>query len=246
MLTIMLNYEPITNVHPPPRAIPPPSLSGPTRSYQAVSSSSSLSSSSTITVIVCHRRHRCHHGVGCCFVPSAATVILILVRHPHPCCPTPPQPHQRQNHRSLAPVLLPPCDPPPPHRLPALSALSIAHGAILDWHAASTPSGTTRRVPIPPVPPLSKDGPIVPAPLSRPPRCLRSPLRQPELDPPSLLGPPPPVGRQQRQHVDIDARPWHLRHHIISVVRGIVGVGCGLCFWDVFVECVVVFFFCVC
>ena len=94
-------------------------------------------------------------------------------RHPHHCCPTPPQPHQRRNHHSLAPVLLPTCDPPPPRRLvPALSALSIAHGAIFDWHAASTPSGTARRVPIPPVPPLSKDGPIVPAPPSRPPRCI--------------------------------------------------------------------------
>jgi hypothetical protein len=42
----------------------------------------------------------------------------------------------------------------------------------LDWHAASAPSGTTRQVPIPPMPSLSKDGPIVPAPPSRPPRCL--------------------------------------------------------------------------
>ena len=79
MLTIMLNYEPITNVHPPPQAISPPLLSGPTRLYQAVSSSSSMLSSSTIAVVVCHHRYRCHHGVGCCFVPSAATVILILV-----------------------------------------------------------------------------------------------------------------------------------------------------------------------
>jgi len=83
MLTIMLNYEPITNVHPPPRAISPLSLSGPTRSYQAVSLSSSSSLLSTIAVIVCHRRHCCHHGVGCCFVPSASTVILILVVQCH-------------------------------------------------------------------------------------------------------------------------------------------------------------------
>ena len=42
----------------------------------------------------------------------------------------------------------------------------------LGWQAASTPSGTTRRVPIQPVPPLLKDRPIMPAPPSRPPRCL--------------------------------------------------------------------------
>jgi hypothetical protein len=85
---------------------------------------------------------------------------------------TPPQPHQQRNHRRLTPVLLPPCDPPPPRRRHALSAFSIIHGAILDRHAASTSSGTTRRVPLPPAPPLSKDGPIAPAPPSRLPRCI--------------------------------------------------------------------------
>ena len=68
----------------------------------------------------------------------------------------------------------PPCPrspPPPPHHL-AFSALLIAHGAILDRHAASTPFGTTRQVPLPPTPPLSKDGTIAPAPPSWPPRCL--------------------------------------------------------------------------
>ena len=70
--------------------------------------------------------------------------------------------------------------PPPPRSPPPLiavapsplSALSIAHGAILDRHAASTPSGTTRRVPLPPAPPFSKDGTIAPALPSWPPRCL--------------------------------------------------------------------------
>ena len=156
MLTIMLNYDPITNVHPPP------SLSGPTRSYQAVSSSLSLSSSSTIAVIVCHRRHRRHHGVGCCFVPSAPTIILIFAvqRRRNP---------TNEGITAASPPFSSPPAIPPPHRLPALSALLIAHGAILDWHAASMPSGMTRRVPIPPVPPLSKDGQIVPAPPSWPP-----------------------------------------------------------------------------
>jgi len=66
----------------------------------------------------------------------------------------------------------PPCSPPPPCRRHTLSAVSIAHGVILDRHAASMPSGTTRQVPLPPVPPFSKDGTIAPAPPSRPPRCL--------------------------------------------------------------------------
>jgi hypothetical protein len=79
----------------------------------------------------------------------------------------PPQPNQLQNHHRLAPVLL-----PPPRRRRALSTLSIAHGAILDRHAASTPSGTMRQVPLLPMPPLSKDRTFAPALPSRPPRCL--------------------------------------------------------------------------
>ena len=62
--------------------------------------------------------------------------------------------------------------PPPPRCHCALSALLIAHGAILDRHAALTPSGTTRRVPLPSAPPFLKDRTIAPAPPSRPPRCL--------------------------------------------------------------------------
>ena len=86
--------------------------------------------------------------------------------HPHPCRLPPPQPYQRRNQSRLAPVLL------PPHRRHGLSALLIAHGAILDLHGVSTPSGTTWRVPLPPAPPLSKEGTIAPAPPSQPPRCL--------------------------------------------------------------------------
>jgi hypothetical protein len=41
---------------------------------------------------------------------------------------------------SSATVLLPPCDPPPPRCRRALSALSIAHGAVMNRHAACTPS----------------------------------------------------------------------------------------------------------
>ena len=98
-------------------------------------------------------RHQ--HGVGCCLVPPAATVILILAVQR---CRNPT--NDRINAAS------------PPFSSPPRSALSIAHGTILDRHAASTPSGTTRRVPLPPAPPFSKDGTIAPAPPSGPPRCL--------------------------------------------------------------------------
>ena len=67
------------------------------------------------------------------------------------------------DQRRLALILL-----HPHHRL-AFSALSITHGAILDRHAASTPSGTMRQLPLLPAPPLLKDGTIAPAPPSRPP-----------------------------------------------------------------------------
>jgi hypothetical protein len=46
----------------------------------------------------------------------------------------------------------------------------------------------------------------------------RSPLRRPELDPLALLGQPPPVERWRRQHVDVDARPWRLRHRKVWCV----------------------------
>ena len=146
---------------------------------------------------------------------------------------------------SSPPAILP-LPPPPPRRLPALSTLSIAHGAILDWHASSTPSGTTRRGA-----PLVKRRANCASAAVTAAAMPRSPLRRPELDPPSLIGPPPPVGRRRRQHVDVDARPWHLRHRIISIVRGSWS---GL--WNVFLGCfhgvllssywVVFFFVCVC
>ena len=70
-------------------------------------------------------------------VRPAATVILILVV---------------QRCRNPTNDGINAASPPfsPPRRSRALSALSIAHGAILDRHAASTASGTARRVPLPP------------------------------------------------------------------------------------------------
>ena len=69
---------------------------------------------------------------------------------------------------------------------------------------------------------------------------------------PSLLGPPPPVGRRRRQHGEVDARPCQPGDAIttpcqrrptfmvISVVRWVVGVRCGCVgvFLDVTDSCV--------
>ena len=118
----------------------PPSSSIPTTHYLAVSSSSS---SSTNAVIIRHCRHPCHHRVGCCLVPPAATSILTIIVHRR-CNPT----------NDGVPAASPHCDPPPrrrrtrrrrAHRRRALSALSIAHGAVMDWHAASMPFLPVRR-----------------------------------------------------------------------------------------------------
>ena len=122
-----------------------------------------------LVIVVVVNQHRCCPPSPP-LLPSRGWLLLGATcrhRHPHHCRPTPPQPYQRRNRCCLTPVLL-----PPRGRRRALSALLIAHGAILDRHAASTPSGTTRRVPLPPAPPFSKDGTIAPAPPSWPPRCL--------------------------------------------------------------------------
>ena len=151
----MIN-DTITNSNP--RHEPSPSSSsGPTRSWRSLHRhlrrrppSPSLYATAT--------RH--HHGVGSCLVRPAATVIFILVVQ-----------RCRNPTNDGINATLPPFSPPP-RRSRALSPLSIAHGALLDRHAASTASGTTRRVPLLPTPPFSKDGTIAPAPLSRPTRCL--------------------------------------------------------------------------
>ena len=159
----------------------PPSSSGPTTHYLAVSSSSS---SSTNAVIV---RHRHHHGVGCCLVPPAVTIILTIVVHRR-CNPT------NDGIPAASPRPPPPLRSPPPRCRRALSALSIAHGAVMDRHTASMPSLPVRR---------GKCRSRL-----RPPRRDTGPLRQRRRHDrhnasvsslaaggrPSFLGPPPPVG----------------------------------------------------
>jgi hypothetical protein len=69
-------------------------------------------------------------------------------------------------------VLSPPLRPPPPrhrHALPP-SRSPMASSWTGMWRRR--PPDQTRRVPLPPVPPSSGDGPIAPTPPSRPPQCL--------------------------------------------------------------------------
>ena len=100
-----------------------------------------------------HRHCHCHRRRPPSPSLSATTAIVAIMGFVVAWCHLPPpsssslsttsQPHQQCNHCRLAPILLPPCNPPPPHCRRALSALSIAHGAILDRHASSTSSGMT-------------------------------------------------------------------------------------------------------
>ena len=127
-------------------------------------------------------------------------------RHPHHCRPPPTQPHQRWCPPRLASSSSPPCDPPPRRRR-ALSALSIVHVAVMDRHAASTSSRSDAASAAPASDPLvvrryhcASDAVTAAA-------MPWSPLQQPAVDPPSLLGQPPPVGRRRWQNGDVDDRP---------------------------------------
>jgi hypothetical protein len=98
-------------------------------------------------------------------------------------------------------VLLPPLRSPPRRRR-ALSALSIAHGAVIDRHVA-------------PMRPPSRSDTASAAPTRAPLIGIRThcvsaavTLRRPAVYPPSLLRPPPPVGRRRRKHGNVDGRPW--------------------------------------
>ena len=173
--------------------------SGPTTHYLAVSSSSS---SSTNAIIVRHRRHRRHHGVGCCLVPPAATFILTIVVH-----------RRRNPTNDGVPTALP--HSPPPPVIPPPLAVTLSPPS----QSPMAPSWTGMRRQRPP----SRSNIASAAPARDPlvvirAHCAsaavttaampRSPLRQPAVDPPSLLGPPPPVGRRRWQHGIINASPW--------------------------------------
>ena len=126
----MLSYEPTLPLHPPPQAIPAVNA----RAHYT------LPGGLVIVVIVHQRRHRpppppslpsrgwLLHGAACCH------------HHPHHCRPPLTQTHQRRR-----PCCLASSSSPPPRRRRALSALSIAHGAVMDRHAASMPSLLVQR-----------------------------------------------------------------------------------------------------
>ena len=158
-----------------------------------------------VIVVVVHHRHHC-------MPPPPVTITwgwLLLGaacrhRHPHPCSPTLPQPYQRRNQRCLTPFLPPPVAvaPSPPSRSPM------------------APSWTGMRRRRPPVrrgecrsrprPPFRKTGQLRQR--RHQDRCDAS-VSSPAAGRPSLLGPPPSVGRWRRQHIDVDAHPGCLRRH---------------------------------
>ena len=146
--------NPHYHLYPPPQAIP----------AVGVRAHYTLPGSLFIVVVVHQRRH---HPPLPPSSPSRGWLLLGAAcrhLHPHHCCPPLTQHHQRQRPKRLTSSSSPPCDPPLPRCRCALSALSITHGAVMDWHAASTSSLLVRRGKC-----RSR---------TRPPRCDMGPLRQ--------------------------------------------------------------------
>ena len=127
------------------------------------------------------------------------TYILTIVVH-----------HRRNPTNDGIPAASPRPPPPlrspfPPRRRRALSALSIAHGAVR--HA----SWTSMRRRCPP----SRTGAASAAPARASLVGIRAhcasaavTLRRLAVSPRSLLGPPPTVRQRRWQHDDVDGRPW--------------------------------------
>jgi hypothetical protein len=131
-MILRMLYEPTLSLHPPPRAIPAVVV----RAHYALPGG-------LVIVVVVHQR--CHRPP---LSPSRGWLLLGAAcrqGHPHHCRPPPMQPHQRRRPCRFASSSSPPAIPPPRCRR-ALSALSIAHGAVMDRHAASMPSLPVRRV----------------------------------------------------------------------------------------------------
>ena len=184
----MLNYEPTLPLHPPPRAIPTVDV----RAHYTLPDG-------LVIVVVVHQHH--HRPPPPPSSPSRGWLLLGAAcrhRHPHHCRPPPTQPHQRRRPRRLASSSSHPCDPPPPpspsRPLRPLDRPGPRHGPACGINAL--PPGPTWQVPLSHAPPLRKRH--------------RHERRNASVsvDPPSLLGPPPPVGRRRRQHGDVDGRPW--------------------------------------
>ena len=189
----MLNYEPITNRNP--RHEPSPSLSsGPTRSWRSLHRHRRRRPPSP-SLYATAARH--HHGVGCCLVPPAATVILILVVQ-----------RCRNPTNDGINAASPPFSSPPP--------VAVAPSPPSRSPMAPSWTGMRRRRPLVrrgecrsrPRPPFRKTGQLRQR--RRQDRCDAS-VSSPAAGRPSLLGPPPSVGRWRRQHIDVDAHPGCLR-----------------------------------
>ena len=229
ILRTIINYvkkNPQYRLHPPPRT------SHPRRRRQGP-----LLPGGLVVVVVVHRRHR-HRPppppsspswvmglvVVCCLVPPAATDILTIVIH-----------RRRKSTNDGVPAASPrPLPPPatPPSPSPSRTpALSIAHGVVMDRHVASTPSRSDAASAAPACASLvggrahCANAAVTAAAMPR------SPLRRPAVAPPSLLGPPPPVGRRQLQHGDVDARPWRGLRFCDHDAR--LSRSSPLCLWDV-------------
>jgi hypothetical protein len=129
-------------------------------------------------------------------------------RHPHHGRSPPTQPHQRQRPCRLTLSSSTPCDHPPP--------VAVAPSPPSRSPMAPSWTGMRRRCP------SSRSDAASAAPTRAPLVGIRahcasalvttaampwSPLWRPAVYPPSLLRPPPPVGRWQRQHGNVDARP---------------------------------------
>ena len=136
-------------------------------------------------------------------------------RHPHPCQLPPPQPYLRRNQARLAPILLPPPSPSRP-----------LHP--LDCPAPSWTGMRRQRPPVQRGECCSRPHPLVETRENCASTAItaatmpRSPHRRPALDPPSLLGLLPPVGRRRRQHAEVDARPRRLLRCMRTNLHGAI------------------------
>jgi hypothetical protein len=154
------------HLHPPPRAIPAVDV----RAHYT------LPGGLFIVVVVHQRRHRPPPPPSS---PSRGWLLLgAACRHLHPHHYRPPLPQVTPPTTASPPphliLLPPPCDPPPVDvALSPPSQSPITHGAVMDWHAASTPSLPVQRGKCRSrMHPSSGYGPIAPAPPSRLPQCL--------------------------------------------------------------------------
>ena len=245
----MSNYEPINNYSYTPHHKPsPPSSSGPTMYYLAVSSSSS-SSLSLSTITVMSATTAIVHIMGlvvawCCLPPLSSSSLSSTATATPPTMASPP-PRPRSPPPLQSPPQSPSCplrplDRPWRHLGPACGL-----GALQDDAVSATPA----RTPLVGIWAHCASAPITAAAMPR------SPLRRPALDPPLLLRSPPPIGRRQWQHGDVDGcasatmtpdLPGNTRCPLGLLECGMWVVGCvfGMFSWSVlwlsFVGCVLV------